>query len=175
MNKRGSVWVSALLYLALGLVLIGIVIGIASPIVSRISERNVFKQTKDVMFSIDHAVNEVVNEGPGSRRYLSTVEIREGSLDVDAFSDTITWTFDTTSKLIEPDIVFQEGPLTILLQEGVGKGQYVLSMNMSYSDSANLDFTGESLGSPFRGEFSISFENGGFQTSEYPTVLVSVQ
>ncbi len=175
MNHKGSVWVSALLYLALGLVLIGIVIGVATPVVNRINDRNVFAQTKSVMLSLDHAIDEVVNEGPGSRRYLSSVEIRKGKVDVDTFADTITWSFDTGSALIEPDVVFEEGPLTILLKEKAVKGEYELTITMAYNSTANLDFTGDSLGSPFTGEFSMTLENAGFQTSDLPTVLLSAQ
>ncbi len=174
-NKKGSVWVSAVLYLALGLVLIGLVIGLALPIVNRISDRNVLAQTKYVMIDIDQGVREVVDEGPGSRRYFSSVTIKKGQISIDEINDVITWSYDTSSKVIEPDTPLSEGPLSLLLKEKPVKGEYTMTVAMNFKDIGDLQIATDSLRPPLQGTFAMTVENIGYASAATPSVRILVQ
>ncbi len=69
-NKKGDVWVSAVLYIALGMVIITIVLAAGLPLVTKMKDKNTVAQTKRVMLSIDDNLKEVATEGPGSRRVI---------------------------------------------------------------------------------------------------------
>ena len=174
-TKKGSVWVSAVLYLALGLVLIGLVIGLALPIVNRISDRNVLAQTKSVMIEMDRGIREVVDEGPGSRRYFSSVSIKKGQISVDEINDVITWTYDTNSKVIEPDTPLSEGSLNVLLKQKPVKGEYTMTITMDFKDIADLQIASNSLRPPLQGTFAMTVENIGYVSAATPSVKVLVQ
>ena len=109
-NSKGQVWVSAILYLALGIVIIGLIIGIAMPLVNKMRDRNTFIQTKTLMVGLNKNVEDVINEGPGSKRFLSPISIEKGELYIApsnalaADPDVIYWMLKTKNKLMEPNM-----------------------------------------------------------------------
>ena len=83
--KLGEVWVSAVLYLALGLILITIVLAAGIPLINKIRDRNTVAQTKDILFVLDKNIRTVASEGTGSKRYVSPVNIDAVELVFDSF------------------------------------------------------------------------------------------
>src|SRR3989344_9073841 len=77
MNKKGDIWISAALYTAIGIILIGLVLSVGMPFINKVKMRNTMLQTKEVMYNMDNVIREVWNEGLGSRRPIF-VEIQEG-------------------------------------------------------------------------------------------------
>ena len=179
MIKKGQTWISAILYLALGIVIIGIILGITLPLVSNLRDRNTHIQTKELMVGIDKNILDVVNEGPGSRRFLSPVTIEKGELYIappkqTAEPDMVAWRFKTKSKLMEPDIEFKEGNLKLMLAKTIVAGEYEQSITMEYKN-ANIKLI-SSFASPFVGAYSMVIENAGYQSGQdKPTVNIDMK
>ena len=128
MNKKGQIWISAALYTALGIILIGLVLSVGMPFIGKIQMRNTLKQTEKVMFDIDEVIREVWNEGLGSKRPIF-VEIQEGDFVIN--EDEITWTIISEDKLgIEPETTIKKGNLEIYSKQ-LGQG-YEIELKLKY-------------------------------------------
>jgi len=173
--KSGQVWVSAILYLALGIVIIGIILGISLPLVNNMRDRNTYIQTKEMMSNLNKNIADVINEGPGSRRYLSPINIEKGELHIAANDGSIIyWGFITKSKLMEPGMTFNEGDLEINLEEQTVVGEYKLTIKMDYSN-VNIELI-SSLSNPFAGSYSMIIENSGYADSQsMPTISIDMK
>ena len=73
-------WISAVLYIALGTVAITIVLSAGVPVINKIKDKNTIIQTRDIMLSLDNIIREVRDEGTGSRRVISPFTIKGGSM-----------------------------------------------------------------------------------------------
>src|SRR3989344_9677985 len=100
-NKKGDVWVSAVLYFGLGMVLLTIILAAGTPVVNRLRDKNIVLQTKEVMHTLDSNIREVAREGPGSQRPLA-VDIRKGEFLIDRVNNKVEWSYDTKALLSEP-------------------------------------------------------------------------
>ena len=69
--KKGEVWISALLYFGIGIVILTIILAAGTPVIKKIRDKNVVLQTKEVMFMLDKGIKEVAKGGPGTQRVLS--------------------------------------------------------------------------------------------------------
>ena len=114
--KRGQIWISAVIYIGLGVIAITLLVGAGVPLINKVRDRNTFLQTKEVMQTIDKAIMQVVAEGPGSQRVLSPLEIKKGFLSI-PISREITWEMETKAVLQEPGQLIREGNLNLLLTE----------------------------------------------------------
>lgn len=180
MAKKGQTWISAILYLALGLVVIGIILGVALPVVSNVRDRNTYIQTKELMVGIDKNVMEVMNEGPGSRRFLSPLAVEKGALYIAPAKenandpDRLIWRFKTKSKLMEPDIEFKEGNLKLKLAKTIVVDEYEQSITIEYAN-ANIKLVSK-LANPFVGTYSMVIENIGYEAGQNrPTVSIDMR
>ena len=138
MNKKGDIWISAALYTAIGIILIGLVLSVGMPFINKVKMRNTMLQTKEVMYNMDNVIREVWNEGLGSRRPIF-VEIQEGDFLIDEINDKISWSVISEDKLgIEPgaqkgQMVIHEGNLEI---ESIQLGQgYQIELRLDYKGS----------------------------------------
>ena len=102
LNKKGDVWISVVLYTAIGVVALTLILSAGLPLIQKMRDKNTVAQTKNLMTIVDENVRAVVGEGPGSRRYLSPFEIKAGDLYIDQDSDRIYWSLKTTAKMVEP-------------------------------------------------------------------------
>lgn len=170
--KKGQVWVSAILYLALGVIIIGIILGVALPLVNNMRDRNTYIQTKELMSILNKNVVDVINEGPGSKRYLSPINIEKGEIYIKSSEKSIEWRFKTKNKLMEPEITFNEGDLILLLSKTDVVGEYELKIKRDYSSAANIDLN-SNLANPFVGSYSMTIENSGYANGgNKPTVTI---
>ncbi len=156
MNTKGDVWVSAILYFGLGIILLTIILSAGTPVINRLRDKNIVIQTKEVMHVLDGNIREVAREGPGSQRPV-TVDIRKGEFKVDEATDRVEWTYRTKALLSEPcsplanapdttprngvpDVceanVVQEGTLNILTTGA--KGDYTVRAWLDYSNQVFL-------------------------------------
>jgi len=176
MKKKGQVWISAILYLALGVIIIALIIGLAMPMVGKMRDRNTYIQTKEMMFNLNKNVIDVINEGPGSKRYLSPLSIEKGELIIaPGTDDTIQWKFKTKNKLMETGMDFKEGDLT-LRTDGM-EGNYELTIKSSYANAdIELSSVAGSLRNPFFGVFSMVIENSGYSGgATEPKITIKMQ
>lgn len=81
LNKKGDVWVSAVLYFGLGIVVLTLILSVGMPVVNRLRDKNIATQTKDVFSSLDSNIREVARGGPGTQRILQ-LQMQKGEMKV---------------------------------------------------------------------------------------------
>ncbi len=174
MNKRGDIWVSAALYIALGMVVITIVLAAGIPLIAKMKDKNTVAQTKVMMQSIDDNLRQVSTEGPGSQRVISPLEIGSGHLLLNLDNDYIEWKMTTKSKMMEPGINFEEGTINLRLDETIIEDQYNLIMAMNYTGVADiLVLEGDPKG-PFKGKYNLVIKHtGDFNNEDTPKISLA--
>lgn len=138
MKKRGSVWISAVLYFGLGIVVISILLAAGMPVINKLRDKNVVIQSKEVMHTLDQNIREVIREGPGSQRIV-TVNIKKGAFIIDESPDRerIVWVYNNSKILISDlDTEVFEGKLTILTTKG--STGYNIEIYTEYGTIADL-------------------------------------
>lgn len=174
MNRKGFVWVSAVLYIALGIVAISLVLSAGLPLINKMRDRNTILQTKDVMNAIDKNIWQVRSEGVGSRRFLEPVIIKGGKLMI--YGDTsstnqnkIIWEMKTQAKIMEACPYNEateswckqsEGNLLMIGQETKIKDEYLITLELDYNGNMKIVLgEGYTAGSALVGKYGISIEN----------------
>lgn len=111
-NKKGDIWVSAILYFGLGIVVITIILTAATPIVNKLRDKNIILQTKEVFQVLDSNIREVAREGPGAQRPL-TIDIRKGEFKIDEANGQLVWSYPSKALIAEPGVDIVEGNVLI--------------------------------------------------------------
>ena len=138
MQKKGDIWISAVLYFGLGIVIITILLAAGLPVINKLRDRNVIIQTKQVMYEVDQNIREVIKEGPGSQRVI-TVNIKKGIFRVDIKNSIVFWEYNNSKVLLsDPGIPVFEGKLTILSQYANIKNNYNIQLYTNYTGLANI-------------------------------------
>ncbi len=150
--KKGDVWVSAILYFGLGIVVITILLVAGLPVINKLRDKNIVIQTKEVMHTIDQNVREVIKEGPGSQRVVS-LNIKRGSIKVDKKTETvngaqveismIVWEYKGSKIPISepnddcnsPTIEVAEGKLNIVTCHAAVSKTYDIIIYSEYSEA----------------------------------------
>lgn len=136
-NKKGDIWVSAILYLGLGVILLSIILAVGLPAVNKLKDKNIAIETENLMSDFDTNIRAVYSEGTGSRRPFK-FEITKGTLTISNVDDTIIWEFETSTLLSEPGVTVQKGNLLLYTKQGTANGVYVSDFILNYSGTLNL-------------------------------------
>src|SRR3989344_1659064 len=154
--KKGEIWISAVLYTAIGIVAMTLILAAGIPLINKIKDRNTFAQTKELMYVFDESIRTVISEGLGSQRELSPFNIQRGDLYIN--ENSVNWSMKTTALIVEPSsssnrIVKKEGTLDIWQDETNIRDEYNINLGGAYS---NLKFSIISDHSnPYLGEYNI--------------------
>ena len=54
--------------MALGVIVLTIILAAGVPMIQKMKDKNSFSQAKTVFFTLNQNINDVINEGPASRR-----------------------------------------------------------------------------------------------------------
>jgi len=162
--KKGDIWVSAVMYIALGVVVISIILAAGMPVINKLRDKNTILQTKDLMFKLDEAIRTTITEGPGSKRALM-MQIGRGEFivnnkDATTNPNTIEWSMDSKVILSEPGkpgIKVEEGSLKLSTDTTPTKGEYKVHISLSYSDIAQITTNLKKLS----GNYNLVIMNGG--------------
>jgi len=109
-SKLGVIWVSAVLYLLISVLIMVLVLHIGIPVINKMRDRSILVKQQDTFSTIDAVISDVAYEGPGSRREVP-IQIDKGELIVE--DGRIAWTMQTDDKLIEPGVTTKVGEVTI--------------------------------------------------------------
>lgn len=171
--RKGDLWVSAVLYLILGVIAIALILGAAIPLVNKLKDRKTVAQAKEVLFTLDEILRRVANEGPGSQRELSLFTINAGKLIIDQDAEVIRWELETEAVIQEPNIDIKEGVLTLRLDETKTEGKYLMSITTKY-DGIDLNLKSP-FNNPFIGEFSVLVQHAGRFPANKPEIVVNIK
>lgn len=146
MQKKGDVWISAILYFGIGIVVLTILLTAGLPVINKLRDKNVIIQSKELMHALDENIREVMKEGPGSQRIV-TVNLKKGSLEIN--NNKVKWTYDRSKiPISEPNpigtpnnggVVAEEGNLAVKTTQGSEKGIYIVEIYIDYKDLAIVE------------------------------------
>lgn len=157
MRKKGQVWVSAVLYMALGVILISVILAVGVPAINKARDKAAITQTKEVFIKLDENIRAIYNEGPGSQRPIQ-IDIGRGQLDIDRNSDVISWSLNTEALISQPDAQIKEGNLIIITNSTSIKEKYTVSLSLDYTGILDLEYLGAGA---FGGSKSFLIKNNG--------------
>ncbi|HLC86517.1 MAG TPA: hypothetical protein VJG30_04490 [Candidatus Nanoarchaeia archaeon] len=102
-SKKADVWVSAVLYFGLGIIVISLLLAAGLPAINKLRDKNVIIQTKEVFQVLDKNIRDVVRGGPGSQRVVS-VDIKKGDFKIDGNDrkEIISWEYTSKIAISEP-------------------------------------------------------------------------
>jgi hypothetical protein len=130
-NKRGEVWISAVLYTLIAVLALVLILEAGLPILERLKDRATFTKTKDVLLNLDKHIEEVANEGEGSQRIVS-LEVKEGNLRFT--NNQVTWEMETKNQLVDPRTSTTVGNLIITSNANVNtyetEDSYIMETNI---------------------------------------------
>jgi len=168
MYKKGDIWISAILYFALGVILLSIILAAGLPAITKMKDDFTVKQTKDLMINLDGSIRTVYHEGPGSQRIVS-LDIGRGDFFIKEDLEVIEWSIESSALISEVGVEIQEGNLFILTEDSAVSGKYLVNLKLNYTDvNLNLSYSGPER---LSGEVGLSIANGG----ESPINVVMTQ
>ncbi len=172
-QKRGQVWVSAVLFISLGVIIIALILAGAMPLVNKISDKNTVVRTKGIVLTMDDAIRTVVNEGPGSQRQLNPVVIDKGSLTIQEGAYELRWELETNAVLMEKDVQIEEGHLSMVLNSTFVEEMSRMTMWVD-DDGWNITIPSPLKG-PLKGSYVITVKHTGiFDASDRPLIDVTI-
>lgn len=158
-KKSGQIWISAILFMSLGIITIALVLTAAIPLVNKIADKNTIIRTKEILLKMDDTIKTVANEGPGSQRQLDPLVIEKGELIITNGTYKLLWQMDTSADIMEKDIEIVEGNIhqtlnSTFVEEVNNMKVWVSSQN--YNTTLNSRFS-----NPFKGEYIITIKHTG--------------
>ena len=173
--KRGVIWISAILYIGIGVVILGILLTAMLPLIGGLRDRNTFSETKGMMATLDATIRTVATEGPGSQRQLSPLVVNAGKLFVSQANDTITWSMETGADILELNTLIHEGPLELLAVPSKIAGKNVVSIRLDYANKYDLKLVSK-YQPPFFGRYqAVIKHSGNFTSSNLPMIEVHIR
>ncbi|MBT4334283.1 hypothetical protein HOD61_00505 [archaeon] len=155
MKKRGQIWISAVLYMAIGIVIISLIMAVGVPVIQKMSDRHTLVQTEEMMASLDEIVRSVKGQGLGAQDVVS-MGLNKGTFNIDETNDQISWQMETTALLSEPGYPVTHGNL-ILLTEVKGN-RYDVTLTLNYTSTIDITYSGML---PISGKHRIAIQNKG--------------
>jgi hypothetical protein len=141
MKRRGAIWISAVLYMGLGIMVLSMVLAVGLPAVEKMKDRYTIKETKNLMLVFDENINTVYQEGPGSQRVID-LKIGRGTFEIDEDENSISWSLQTKVPASQPDETVLEGSLNISTVSTPIRDQFGVTLTLNY-DFLNIIFEGE--------------------------------
>ena len=157
MKKRGAIWISAVLYMGLGIMVLSMVLAVGLPAVQQMKDRYTIKETKNLMLVFDENIRTVYQEGPGSQRVVD-LKIGRGTFEINEDEDKISWSLQTKVPASQPGEVANEGNLQIQTQSTPVEDQYGVILALSYP---NWDIVFEGEQKVISGNVKLSILNKG--------------
>jgi len=172
MNKKAAIWVSAILYIVLGIVAITLILNAGLPLINKMQDRNTISQTKEVITAFDQKIRFVANQGPGALEPFY-IEIKSGELTIDEAGNKIYWSMKTIDQPQEPDTSLEEGNFVSILNRTIVKNEYNMTILVNYQNRLNLNLSSE-FGNKFQGRYQLSIRHIGVE-NDLPTILINVR
>ncbi|MEM4500075.1 MAG: hypothetical protein QXD62_01860 [Candidatus Woesearchaeota archaeon] len=114
--KKSQVWVSVVLWILIGLLVLGILLSFGFPLFRRTREQIAFQQVVSEFQNLKTSIDTVIKEGPGSQR-LVELNIPSGAIN---FSENaLLWSGRFEEKLVEPYTRIEQGGVVIASEADV--------------------------------------------------------
>ncbi len=110
MQRSGQVWVSALLYMLISAVVLGIILLAALPLLQNMRDEATLELTKKQLIMLNEQIRQVISEGEGSKRVIP-IEVVEGELY--ATNSSIGIEFPAKSEIISHKSEYNDNGLVL--------------------------------------------------------------
>ena len=119
--KKGAIWVSAVIYVLIGIIVLTIVIEAGVPFINGLREKSNVNRARNTFSALDQQIQDVAKEGQGSQRIIP-LEVSEGTVRVE--DNKLRWKIETRSKVLEPRTRVELGNLVIASDVDVSAADY---------------------------------------------------
>ncbi len=110
LQKKAAIWISAVIYVLIGVVVLTIVIEAGVPMIKGLQERSNVNLARNTFTALDQQIQDVAKEGQGSQRVIP-LEVSDGTVKVE--DGKLRWKIETNSKILEPHTRVELGNLVI--------------------------------------------------------------
>ena len=159
-NARGQIWVETVIYTLIAMVLIGLVLGYATPKIEEFRDKASIEKTINILNQIDTTIEEIRQKGSGNTRVIDFI-IGDGQIKIDGVNDSIVFEMDSRYEYSEPGETFTENGFSINTEDEGKYKKITITKNYSY----NLTYDGEDQSktvSRSTTSYTISLLNNGF-------------
>ncbi len=109
-SRKGAIWISAVLYVLIAVVIMVIVLEAGLPLIKSLNEKSAFTRIRDTLVGLDKQIQQIASEGQGSQRIIP-LEINDGEFRIE--EQKIRWKLETDSKIVESKTRIELGNLII--------------------------------------------------------------
>ena len=173
MDSKAQVWVETVIYILIGLSVIGILLAVITPKINEMRDKSVIDSMISALNEIDSTIN-TVKLGTGSKGIVK-IGLNKGMLIIEPKSGNITFVLDKSNvEYSQPDKTVEIGRIKALTQES--KGIINVSLTLDYP-SFYLTYNGGQDKKVFNQAslpYRVSIENKGEETVVTPTGTVKV-
>ncbi|MCF7910664.1 hypothetical protein K9L16_03260 [Candidatus Pacearchaeota archaeon] len=132
MSKRGQVWIEAVMYTLISIIVLTLVLAYAKPKIDEMKDKAILEQTIGIINEIDQIVLSIVQGGTGNRRVVN-VGLKKGTLMIDGENDEIFFEMESAYKFTEPGKEVMVGDITALTQTQSGLNFITLKRTYNYN------------------------------------------
>jgi type II secretory pathway pseudopilin PulG len=160
-NKKAQVWIESVIYTLVGLAVIGLLLLVTRPQISKTQDEFIIQQTMKAFHELDNKMIEI-KQATGNRRIVE-FQLSKGELLLDGNADKIKWTLRASGYMYsEPGYETSIGNIKILTTQNVDK--YDVQLTLDYS--SNIDMSIERQGiakilQPAKNPYKLIIENLG--------------
>ncbi len=177
MAKKGQLWIETVIYVLIGLILIGLALTFILPKINEERDKGIVEQTIVSLGVLDEKINEVIDRGKDNKRVVE-FSMQRGNLYFIPESDQIVFVIDGLSKpYSEPGVAIPVGRIIVKTTEG--KKTSSINLTLEYS-GLGANFTFNSLENmqkftPSTLPYKFSIENKGEinPTDNYYTIDIA--
>ncbi len=110
MGKKGAIWVSAVIYVMIAVIVMVIVLETGLPLIKSMSERSAFNKIRETLVNLDSQIIQIASEGQGSQRVVP-VEVFDGEVKFE--EQKVRWRLETKNRLVEQNSRVELGNVVI--------------------------------------------------------------
>ena len=114
LKKKGQIWFETVIYILIGLILIGSVLAFISPKIQEIQDRSVIEQSAKMLNDIDKIIFSV-SLSPGNKRIID-IGLKKGNLIIDSINNKIIFEIESSLEYSQEGEIIEEGELFILTE-----------------------------------------------------------
>ena len=168
MIKKGQVWIETVIYILIGLILIGMALTFIVPKVNEEKDKSAVEQTIVSLKVLDDKINEVIDRGKDNKRVVE-FGMKRGEMYFIPENDKIVFVIDGLTKpYSEPGVSVPVG--RVIVETTEAKNRISVNLTLDYGGlGGNLTFNGAENAKKFTSSVSpyrFSIENKGKPTGE---------
>ena len=162
-GKKAQIWVESVLYTLVGLAIIGILLFVTRPQISKTQDEFIIQQTVKALHEVDNKIIEI-KQATGNRRIIE-FQLSKGDLTIDGNNDRIRWALKGSGYMYsEPGYETKVGNIIVLTEKNADK--YDITLTLDYSEDTELTIdkqSGSRVLQPAKVAYSMILENFGLE------------